>query len=204
MKNVCRLFIDTMLNNNGPNIGDGLNFVTCEQAFIRSRFWKFFPKTQWKQQRFGVGLRVCGWAIKPLYQWKIKTRMHTIIIYYRPQTKFAKVMFFIPVCHSVHGGGVCLSACWDTHPPGQTHPWADPPGQTPLGQTPLGQTHPWSRHPPPPGRHPLGRNPAGQTPPWADTPLHSACWEIRATNGRYASYWNAFLFILFLTHLHKL
>ena len=27
------------------------------------------------------------------------------------------------------------------------------------------------------------------SPPWS-----SACWEIRATSGRYASYWNAFLF----------
>ena len=26
--------IDTMLNNNGMNLGDGLNFVTCEQTFI--------------------------------------------------------------------------------------------------------------------------------------------------------------------------
>ena len=25
--------INTMLNNNGPNIGDGLNFVTCERSF---------------------------------------------------------------------------------------------------------------------------------------------------------------------------
>ena len=25
----------------------------------------------------------------------------------------------------------------------------------------------------------------------------SACWEIRATSGRYASYWNAFLFGIF-------
>ena len=24
--------INTMLNNNGPNIGDGLNFVTCERS----------------------------------------------------------------------------------------------------------------------------------------------------------------------------
>ena len=23
---------------------------------------------------------------------------------------------FTRVCHSVHRGGVCLSACWDTHP----------------------------------------------------------------------------------------
>ena len=26
--------INTMLNNNGPNIGDGLNFVTCERSLI--------------------------------------------------------------------------------------------------------------------------------------------------------------------------
>ena len=29
----CPLFIDTMLNNNRLNIGDGLNFVTCERSF---------------------------------------------------------------------------------------------------------------------------------------------------------------------------
>ena len=29
----CLLFIDTMLNSKGPNIGDGLNFVICEQTF---------------------------------------------------------------------------------------------------------------------------------------------------------------------------
>ena len=32
--------------------------------------------------------------------------------------------------------------------------------------------------------------------PWAGTPQSSACWEIRATSGRYASYWNAFLLTL--------
>ena len=36
-----------------------------------------------------------------------------------------------------------------------------------------GQVHPQTRYPPP--------------------PRSSACWEIRATSGRYASYWNAFL-----------
>ena len=76
------------------------------------------------------------------------TGMHS---YYRPQRKFAKVMFLhLSVSHSVHGGGgVCLSACWDTPPREQT------------------PTRPCS-----------------------------ACWEIRATSGRYASYWNAYLFVL--------
>ena len=29
--------IDTMLNNGRPNIGDDLNFVTCEQTYIPTR-----------------------------------------------------------------------------------------------------------------------------------------------------------------------
>ena len=65
------------------------------------------------------------------------------------------------VSHSVHrGGGVCLSACWDT----QTH--------TPGKQT----AHLES-----------------------DTALRSACWEIWATSGSYASYWNAYLFLNVVT-----
>ena len=69
-------------------------------------------------------------------------------------------------------GGVCPIACWDT-PLGSRHPQE----QTPLGSRPL----PESRHPPPPE----------QTPP-------RACWEIRTTSGRYTSYWNAYLFLLWL------
>ena len=41
---------------------------------------------------------------------------------------------------------------------------------------------PWSKHHPPPG---------------ADTPHRRACWEIRSTRRRYASYWNATLFVIF-------
>ena len=62
-----------------------------------------------------------------------------------------KVMFLhLPVSQSVHGGVVCLSTCWDTHPP-----WAD----IPLGRHPPGQT-------PSLGRHPF----------WADTPH----WPVHA------------------------
>ena len=39
--------------------------------------------------------------------------------FYRPQTKFAKVMFLqVSVCPR----GVCLSACWDSRPPGADTP----------------------------------------------------------------------------------
>ena len=46
---------------------------------------------------------------------------------------------FASVCHSVHGGGVCVSACWESRPPE-----ADPPGQTPPGT----RHPPRCRHPP--------------------------------------------------------
>ena len=75
--------------------------------------------------------------------------------------------------------------------PGSRHPPADPPPpeQTPpQDQAPPGSRHhpadpPESRHPPGPG------TPGSRHPPGA-----GACWEIRSTGGRYASYWNAILF----------
>ena len=81
--------------------------------------------------------------------------------YYRPQTRFAKVMF-------LH-----MSVC----PQGGVSKHADTPS---TGRLP-------SRHLPP-GRH-----------PWSDIPLRIACWEIRSTSGRYASYWNAILLQLTLS-----
>ena len=77
------------------------------------------------------------------------------------------------------GGGV----------PGQVPPWAGTPhlpGQVhPPGRyTPLGRYTPRQIHCP--GRY----TPRQVAPPWS-----SACWEIRATSRRYASYWNAFLFL---------
>ena len=41
-------------------------------------------------------------------------------------------------------------------------------------------------------------------PPGADPPLRSACWEIRATSGRYASYWNAYLFCYYFSSTQSL
>ena len=74
------------------------------------------------------------------------------IYFYRPQTKFAKVMF-LHLSVILFTGGVCLSACWDTTtsslPPPRTrhtprpctHPW---------DQTPHGADRPGTRHPPTP------------------------------------------------------
>ena len=96
---------------------------------------------------------------------------------YRPQRSCGKVMFLhLSISHSVHRR---VSA---THPPVQIHPlgrhphWADTPGQTPPCQCILGYT-PCPVHA---GIH---------------TPPCSACWDT-VNKRRYASYWNAFLFII--------
>ena len=126
----------------------------------------------------------------------------------------ARLCFYMCLwfCSQAGGEGVCPSACWDTHPPEQTPPRSRHP--------PLGADTPWpgSRHPPaagtpweqtPPGADippeqtpPRADTPPEQTSPRADTPLEQTpqpeqtppAWrEIRAISGRYASYWNAYL-----------
>ena len=93
---------------------------------------------------------------------------------------------FTGVWDSVHRGGVCLSACWDTHPPGRYIPLGRyPPSRyTPSAQagTPCRQVHP-------PGRHtPRQVHPRRQLHPHHD----GHC------SRRYASYWNAYLYFIIL------
>ena len=66
-------------------------------------------------------------------------------------------VMFLHLSVILSAGGVCPSACWDTHPPGQPPLEADTPGkQTP----PRKQTTPGKQAPP-----------GKQTPPWeADIP----------------------------------
>ena len=106
--------------------------------------------------------------------------------YYRPQRSCGQGNIFTPVCHSVHRGGVCLSACWDTTtPPRSRHPLGayTPPEQTPsleqtppLEQTPLQsrhppeQTPPWSRHTPQSRHSPRADTPQSRHPPQNQTP----------------------------------
>ena len=93
--------------------------------------------------------------------------------FYRPQRSCGQGYIFTRVCDSVHRGGVCLSACWDTMPreapplPQEAHPR---------------EAHPLRKHTPP-GKH--------------SPPPREADSGIRSMSGRYASYWNAFLFKLF-------
>ena len=83
-----------------------------------------------------------------------------------PRLCFYSCLWFCP-----QWGGVCLSACWDTTPPGADTPRS----RHPLEQTPPGACTPRSRHPPeqtPPGsRHPPRSRhlSQGADPPGADT-----------------------------------
>ena len=95
----------------------------------------------------------------------------------------------LSVSHSVHGGSTPPGkhTPWEAHTPRKhTHipkeahpPWEAPPGSThPLGST-LREAHPQ--------KHPLGMH--------TSSPPEGHC------SGRYASYWNAFLFKINLNRL---
>ena len=88
--------------------------------------------------------------------------------------KLGQGYVFTGVCHSVNGGGVCLSTCWDTtpqeqaphrsrHPPGtdpleQAHPFPLPPGaDTPREQAPPSGAEQAGRY----GQHAGGTHPTG-------------------------------------------
>ena len=117
--------------------------------------------------------------------------------FYRPQTKFGQGNIFTGV--SLSGGGGGLPACSTGHMTGGSASWGLHPGGG--GVCIQGDE----------GLHPGG---------WAVPPSHVCLWggsdrrpplhpqkymgyyRIRSTSGRYASYWNAFLFIFLIKVCH--
>ena len=135
--------------------------------------------------------------------------MCSVDYFYRPQRSWAKVIFSQASVCPQGGGGVSASVHAGIYPPEQTPPpRADPPrADTPPEQTPPGADTPPGAGPPhpppesrPPGAAPRADPPRADTPreqthpPGADPPPREADFSIRSTSGRYASYWNAFLF----------
>ena len=110
-----------------------------------------------------------------------------LIYYYRPQTKLQQGNIFTNVCPQ---GVVSVSVHAGIHPP----------------RTRDRYTHPQEQRAPSPREQ--RQTPPRADPPGADTPpiiLRRACWDIRSTSGRYASYWNAILLHLcFSLQLNKL
>ena len=78
--------------------------------------------------------------------------VHLINLLSLPANEVCEGYVFTSVCHSVHGGLVCLSTCWDT-PHWADTPWADKPG----AETTPSQTLPGRQHPPPEIRAISGR-----------------------------------------------
>ena len=136
---------------------------------------------------YHTSLRICCTnsifpKLETIPSWHFCQLLLSLYYIYRPQRSWGKVMVS-QECVILFTGGVCLSACWDTTPPGSRQtPRADParadtrPGaDTPWSRCPPEQTSPQSRHPSPRSRHPPGadpqsRHPPGETPPRADTP----------------------------------
>ena len=114
-----------------------------------------------------------------------------------PANEVCEGYVFTCVCHSIHRGGVCPSACWNAHPhpPGPKASTPQDQRQAPPGPE-AGTPHGTRGRHPPPGPEADPPQDQRQTPPPGPEagPRSSACWEIWATSGRYASYWNTFLY----------
>ena len=106
---------------------------------------------------------------------------------YRPQRSCGQGYVFTRVCDSVHRGNLRAG-----RPPRQRK---NPPDQADTPRT--RQTPPRTRQTPPQTRQTPPDQ--GDTPPTRQTPLREADSRIRSTSGRYASYWNAFLFYSLFT-----
>ena len=110
--------------------------ISCsfwENLYVGASPWRVCSPSYWESW-----IRPCLWLkVTALYFITARKRSLQRLCFYT----------CLSFCSRGVGGGVCLSACWDTIP------------------------SPGTRY-----------------------PLHSACWEIRSTSGRYASYWNAILF----------
>ena len=115
-----------------------------------------------------------------------KTATENISLLLPPETKLRQGNVFTLVCHSVHGGRGPLSG-------------RPPPTETPRTETPQTET-PWTETPR--TETPLNRDPPRTETPWTETPQTETPWTetpgqrppCTVTSGRYASYWNAFLF----------
>ena len=105
-----------------------------------------------------------------------------------PANEVCEGYVFTRVCHSVHR----RRSTWAGTPPGTRY--------TPRTRyththtpTPRDQVHPYPRYTPlGPGTHPDQVHPHSGP----GTPPEQCIREIRATSGRYASYWNAFLLLI--------
>ena len=131
------------------------------------------------------------WLIWRMSKWAYAIKLYLLLVFLPPANEVWGKVIFSEVCvkNSVHRG-VCLSACWDTPPPGtrQAPPWDQAPSRTGTSkdQAPLQTRHPPNQVPPPgPGAPPGPGTPtpraehAGSYSQWAGgmhpTGMQSCC-----------------------------
>ena len=100
---------------------------------------------------------------------------------------FGQGNIFSSVCQEFCSQGGLPQCMLGYHLLEQTPPLAD----TPRTRHPLDQAPTLGEDTPPGSGTPLGLG----TTPRSSHPPRNACWEIRSTSRRYASYWNVILFI---------
>ena len=121
-----------------------------------------------------------------LFTFPFAVQLHNVTSSLPAATKLGQGDIFTSVCQEFCPWGICLCACW--HIP---LPAPDPLDQTSPPQT---RPSPWDQTPQP------DQTPPTRQPPGPDPPPEADC-SIRSTSGWYASYWNAFLYLLFLVAL---
>ena len=123
------------------------------------------------------------WLLVPLIPARACSRLKSLLVkrsqHFNCPQRSCEGYVFTPVCHSVHKGGVCLSACWDT-----PRKEAPPPGRKPSreGSTLLGRKHPPERKHPPGKEAPNpweGSTPRKEALPGKETPPRegSTAWK---------------------------
>ena len=116
----------------------------------------------------------------------------TSLHFYRPQQSWAKVIFLqASVILSMGGSLAGRPPLWQGEPPSKETPRQ---GEPPWQGEPPARRPPWQGEPPQQGEPPWQGDPPRQgepPPPGRETPLPA----IRSMSGRYASYWNAFLYL---------
>ena len=151
-----------------------------QTCFCRFGFWRFrlhtFCHFRWHSSQSPKSmLQICK-SSQGVYSVSAKHKLKwTVFLQWTLQ-----LLFIVTARNEVWGKVIFLHLSFCSHGGGLPQGMLGYPPTPPLGPDP-----------------PLRDHTPEQTPPGTRQPhnLQSACWEIRSTNGRYASYWNAFLLI---------
>ena len=120
-------------------------------------------------------------VLSPTFLTNKPSQWDAVWIKHRTLSSVSQSKWLLPTATKLGQGNIFTSVCQEFCPQGGRVSASVHAGIHPLPPSPQEQT-------------PSGADPPGQTPPGEQTPPREADCSIRSTSGRYASYWNAFLF----------